>query len=395
MKKKEILIFIRGKDTRFNAVNNLIDFLFDCDYKIKICLIGSKKEVDESCRILKLKYGNVDICNLIIYEGSLITKIRFALELIYYNLKPKKKDKNKNYVKTKILFVGQSAFLYYLIINSEYSFYLNNEDIRFWAIELPLKYRKASFLKRIMFEKGENYLLNNSRRQLFSNQERVDFMKNKNITNEDAFYFVFHNYPLIRDIKKFNLQLSNNINSEKKYICLSGVLDKYRCPENFLKAVCELYKKTKIKLLLAGWPTNKTRKMIEKYNRKNKCIDFIGSISKEKLFDIQINALFGCAFYFGNSVNNALCAPQKIYEYLLLDIPILTSDNISLKFVNDRSLGMSIRENDNYYMIYSKLIELTNKREFYKKNIHLWKKNNLSYNFVLKELKGAVDFILE
>lgn len=79
------------------------------------------------------------------------------------------------------------------------------------------------------------------------------------------------------------------------------------------------------------------------------------------------NASAGILKYDHTSLNNLFCAPNKIYEYLTFDLPLISNNNPTLDyFINFNRLG--VIHNDEAYSIKTAFEKLSKDYDLYKKN---------------------------
>lgn len=98
-------------------------------------------------------------------------------------------------------------------------------------------------------------------------------------------------------------------------------------------------------------------------------------------------------FYYADNENNRLCAPQKVYEYLAQGMPLLVSDNPTLReLVEDNELGVSVKNSDSTSM-YNGIKQILESRDALEDNVKEWRRENLTKNAVEKEVKDLVRFI--
>ena len=67
-----------------------------------------------------------------------------------------------------------------------------------------------------------------------------------------------------------------------------------------------------------------------------------------------------------------LCAPNKLYEYLARGLPVVCSDNASLRFVEERKLGWQI-DPENSHQLSDLIVSLCRQRG----TVHEYGKNAL------------------
>ncbi|MEL6114358.1 glycosyltransferase [Photobacterium sp. SP02] len=67
----------------------------------------------------------------------------------------------------------------------------------------------------------------------------------------------------------------------------------------------------------------------------------VGSLPREKLYKLTKTCHVGIVTYDFSNINNKLCAPNKISEYLLLGLPIISTPQVTIKnIIENESVGL-------------------------------------------------------
>jgi glycosyltransferase involved in cell wall biosynthesis len=385
-----LTVFLRAKDARFNVVSNLFYVLNKNRYDFKLVLIGNASELDQIHSEIQNQYPSIEVYEICLGNGGLFSKSKLSLKLAFSNTK---KVYSSNREEMVCIFIGQASFFLPLIVNNA-RWDCWGSKIVFWLVELPLKYRGASLLKRFLLGKGEKILLKKADYLILSNSERADFVRNENLGNRSTRFCVIHNFPELKTFTDiYNEERITQAKRETAFLCLTGLLDKKRCPEAFLIAATEIFSQFNLKLVLAGWTDNLTKKRIEYYSHISEGIKYLGVVNREELLAIQNEAIAGIALYFSNNMNNVLCAPQKIYEYLVLGKPVITSNNPPLQnLVGVNKLGVLI-SNSSSKSIFDAVKEMIANRCMYEKNVENWRIRNLNLDTIENEFSELLRFL--
>lgn len=128
---------------------------------------------------------------------------------------------------------------------------------------------------------------------------------------------------------------------DKKIIIYQGLIDRDRDLSNFVKAVKELG--GDYKFVMVG----KDGGMVEHYRKIDSNIVHIDFMPVPDYFVFTANAYIGILSYDSNILNNAYCAPNKIYEYGYFALPMLGNDIPGLRYsVENGGAGVIVDEED-------------------------------------------------
>jgi glycosyltransferase involved in cell wall biosynthesis len=80
--------------------------------------------------------------------------------------------------------------------------------------------------------------------------------------------------------------------------------------------------------------------------RKYDDIYFYPAVAPDVLLDYTSSADFGILFYENNCLNHDYCSPNKMFEYLMADIPVIASNLYEMKrLVQNNNIGIVAEEN--------------------------------------------------
>lgn len=162
---------------------------------------------------------------------------------------------------------------------------------------------------------------------------------------------VIHNSPSIKqnlkDVVKYDYVYCGSL-TEKRLI--KEILNNY---SNF----------SFLKFAIAGYAkfANKAKELSEKYDG----FDFFGAIPYEEVLKLESESLVISAIYEPTCRNHRLCAPNKFYEAMALEKPVIVCKGTGIdKIVKKNNIGMVINYNSDEF--YNAIIELKNKPELCK-----------------------------
>lgn len=190
---------------------------------------------------------------------------------------------------------------------------------------------------------------------------------------------VIRNLPVKRE-------LLNNYETRSNILIYQGALNKDRGIDIMIKAMKYL---DNCKLIIAGKGDleNQLKKLSKDLNLIEK-IEFVGNLDFDALFQKTCTAKLGLSIEQGQSLNYRFALPNKIFDYIQAEVPIISSDLPEMKKIIEKyKVGISVQVKDEK-ILSSIITELLNDRQ---------KLNSLSKNCSLasKELNWEnEEFIL-
>ncbi len=165
-------------------------------------------------------------------------------------------------------------------------------------------------------------------------QSIADYYNSKYQTD----FKVIKNLP----IKSVNLKKKVS-DSKEKVVIYQGALNLGRGIELMIKTMQHL-ENIKFIIIGDGDITNILKQQVEELNLNSK-IEFLGRKHPNELKEITINADLGISFEEDLGLNYRYALPNKIFDYINAEIPILVSDLPEMKrIVEDYSVGEIILE---------------------------------------------------
>ena len=162
-------------------------------------------------------------------------------------------------------------------------------------------------------------------------------LKKRPIVLPNKPYFIppYEELDLISDKYKQYLDVFKN----KKVILYQGHIGEGRDLSKFISAVKQL---PQYQLVLMG----KNHGILEKYKQINPNIVHIDFIPAPDYLLFTSYCHIGLVSYDTNILNNAYCAPNKIYEYTAYGKPIIGNNIPGLKVLENYKAGILVDEND-------------------------------------------------
>lgn len=151
-----------------------------------------------------------------------------------------------------------------------------------------------------------------------------------------------------------------------KLIVYQGGLLPDRGIEECVLAISTLPNEYKLILIGSGILEKEIRE-ISKTNRVDDRVFFVGQVPSDELLYFTRQADIGLVMYKNTSRNNYLSTPNKIYEYLLAGIPIVSSDHPGKSsIIQKNNIGVCVKEKPDH--IAEGIRSIGEKLEHYKMN---------------------------
>lgn len=338
--KKKILFILNSRLSYLPPFLALLDYLIDTG-RFDISVIAAERE----SATYKEYGGRIRIINY--YSGrtndGFIDKFRFRLcQTLYYNYRLRKDLKKISYdilwvIHVNSLLPVRSLFKGKKYIFSDYEWY-DHDKHRYKAS----RYAERHATVNVVCEENRAWLA------------KCNF-------NLNELPFVLPNKMWRRYGGETSEALLPDSQKSKKIILYQGILHK----ERPIDALCEVVSSMpEFCLLLLGEESSYSKELLKRYQN----VYFHPFVTPPHHLAITKQAYIGIVVYDGdNSLNCAYCAPNKIWEYSMYDIPMLynnipglnytignynAGEVISLKDIE--SIKQAIYKIDNDYDAYKK-----------------------------------------
>jgi glycosyltransferase involved in cell wall biosynthesis len=189
------------------------------------------------------------------------------------------------------------------------------------------------------------------------------------------------NTPPYKEIEKKDLFREElGIRKDKTIFLYQGGLSSGRGIEILLETFKTIENKNAV-IVFMGY--GELEELIKEYSKKYESICFHPAVSPDILLDYTSSADFGILFYENSCLNHYYCSPNKMFEYLMAEIPVIVSNLYEMKrLVETNSIGVVAKENspDGLKEVIKNALKLD--KEVLKNNI---KKVKIIYNWQEQE----------
>ena len=176
----------------------------------------------------------------------------------------------------------------------------------------------------------------------------------------------------------FSPNLTEFFKDKRKTLVYAGALTGGRNIEKIILSAAKLTDEYKVLIIGDGGEKPKLEKIASGCNNL-KCF-FTGSVPYKHLGSILKRCDVGYLSYPMTNLNNIYCAPNKIYEYASVELPMICNDNPNLiSIVGTSRIGVCVSEagrEDCSRSIEEALALLSRDYDTYKNNIQTFRKEN-------------------
>ena len=133
------------------------------------------------------------------------------------------------------------------------------------------------------------------------------------------------------------------IRADQSIFLYQGGFSKGRGIELLLEAFSDLGVDTNVLVLMGYGPLEG---LIQEKAKQQKTIYIHSAVRPDVLLNFTSSADFGILFYEDTCLNHRYCSPNKIFEYLMAGLPVLTSNLVEMKrLVETEGVGIVAKEN--------------------------------------------------
>ena len=365
MKIKKIVIIFLG-DFNYDArCINMINSLIKENYSVTF--IGVHKK-----NIKTTKFKNVNFHGIKLITGGIFKYVEFYL-------------KTRRYLHNKHFDVAISADLYSLasscsLTNTKIIYDCREIYTELAAIEYKPLYKKITF-------RYENYFLGFVQNIITTANSDEILLKERYGNHSHLVWNQIYNYPmnLSKNINKIDLKNKFNVNLDHTLIIYQGVIQKYRGVGKLIELIKSSSDITAI-ILGDGESKNMYVRQAKKYNILDR-VKFVGKVPYLDLLEYTAACDIGWLVIRGRGVSNQLALPNKLFEYALMGLPIISSSLKNMRdIVNKYNLGFIVNEDDINDQL--KAIEKINDGSFIKTHNNVEKK--FTWNAQHKQFIGII-----
>ena len=197
----------------------------------------------------------------------------------------------------------------------------------------PLMKKILKFFERRLIIHADNVIC-------VSNEIANCYVKDYGISKPDLVL----NCPYLKRQPKQNLfRDALGIRSDQKIFLYQGGLKSGRGIELLIEAFAKFEQDKNILLFLGFGPLES---LIKNMSKKHSNILFHSEVPQKDLLRYTSSADYGVLFYEDTCLNHRYCSPNKMFEYLMAGLPVITSNLYEMKrLVESEGIGIVAKEN--------------------------------------------------
>jgi glycosyltransferase involved in cell wall biosynthesis len=135
---------------------------------------------------------------------------------------------------------------------------------------------------------------------------------------------------------------------KNKIILYTGIISERRHYEDII--IAAKYLKQNIKIVILGYSSPEYLDELKKIVIENEVGDkifFHPSVPHSQIISYSQSADLGIVFYQNSSRNNYLCAPNKLFDFLMVEVPVLYNDLAGIREIADiAEIGKMVNPTD-------------------------------------------------
>ena len=341
MKTKSIVIIFLG-DFNYDArCINMMHSLIKENYSVTF--IGTHEKIIETNQ-----FKNINFHRIKLTMGKVFKYLEFYL-------------KTRRYLNNKHFDVAISADLYSLASSCSLKKTKIIYDCREIYTDLAALEYKPLY-KRITFHYENNFLKFVNNIITTASSDEI-LLKGKYAHHSHLMWSQIYNYPMKpnSNLNKINLKNKFNINDNHTLIVYQGVIQKYRGIGQLIKLIKSSSNLTAI-IIGDGEAKDIYVNQAEEYNVLDR-VKFIGKVPYLHLLDYTAACDIGWLVIKAHGISNQLALPNKLFEYALMGLPVISSSLKNMKNVIDEyNLGFIVNENNTHEQL--EAIKNINDRDF-------------------------------
>ncbi len=230
--------------------------------------------------------------------------------------------------------------------------------------EIPFRFERK-FMSRVF-----QYIESKSKKIIHANKNRVEYLKKNKIIRKPEKHVFINNFPdsNFRTSTKQDLGYEDFIKwlGNEKYVYLQGLSVPKRHPINTLESILNT---SDLKAVVIGeFDANAYSHLLNKYGKElEKRIYFIGMVEQLAITNYLRNAQFSIILYDISTANNLYCEPNRLYQSIIMNVPVLVGCNPPMKGLVERyHFGVALEsDGSNVVELISAVKTLSNNRNTY------------------------------
>lgn len=209
------------------------------------------------------------------------------------------------------------------------------------AYELLVKTKdQSNTIRDTFYQYFEQKILNICAATICANKERALIMQGHYRLNQIP--YVVPNMPTDIDLNEIDMCLNKKETNldEKVVITYAGYISRTRRIDDLVTEVANLGDKYQLHIYGQGDYLDELAENVKRNSYEN--IHIFGRYSQEQLKNILAKTDIGYLYYPNTGLNNIYCEPNKVYDYAMNCVPMISYNHPTLKArINSNNIGIS------------------------------------------------------
>lgn len=196
------------------------------------------------------------------------------------------------------------------------------------AHELIIPEKKRTTFRMRFFAYLERISIGSANLVIAANEERLEVMKKEyKLKNSVSIQNISDHSPKMASIE--------SLANKENVIVYQGAMMTSRHIDFYVRAHKQLSNDFSLLLIGDGDSTNNLKNIAKEYGLLDR-INFTGKVPQKELYEYSEKAKIGIISYPLEGLNNYYCAPNKIFEYAALKIPMIATPQPFLKHMFEK-----------------------------------------------------------
>lgn len=235
-------------------------------------------------------------------------------------------------------------------------------------------WNRKSQIKRKLISFREYFLYNFSNILVFPNQARLEHVCSKHYSSKSEFK-IFENIPTYGNQRE---KFVENV----KYLVYSGTITESR-PIEVLGPLSVYLKQFRIRVVILSSHHSEVDKLTNNYSN----IQHISYLEPNEYLSFLSKCFMGVGIYDRSNTNNLLCAPVKLFDFLISGLPFVMVNNPTIEVLKkDYPSVFETFNLDSYESLQSSVEKILSNYDFYKTNIQNIDSKRITFQKYYKDL---------
>jgi glycosyltransferase involved in cell wall biosynthesis len=327
---KKIAVLLKGNINFDSRVQKEIKTLQKIGFTVTL-LVWNWEKI--SCELNDVKIVEVNLSNHAVPKGALLT----FLKILLFWFKTARYIRSLDFEYIHCNDLDTLGVIFFL----PRSF---RSKIVYDAHELFPEHHARDRVKYYIWNRLEQYLITKASHVIVPELNRGEYIKKK--YGLKSILHVINNFPEYTEVEALDIRSKLNL-AGKKIVCFHGVIQPDRYIEHLIEAMRLLSEE--YVLILIGYAYGSYLSVLKEQGKRlgvEKRIIFYGKVAAKEIVSVIGQADVGVALYRNDGINNFFCAPNKVFDYLMAGVKVVTNDYPSLQMLKNLGCAELVKDCD-------------------------------------------------